>query len=268
MKKTVIAVACAATLAAVLVGCGNAPTPGGSDDASGAPAPTTSAPVADPGNDTGGPAGSQTPAAGFLAIDMGERSMLDVHATDEGAVADAVVQMTNVGDVPLALGDGNIKIGDANGNVIVDVTDRNIFIAPSYLAEGCSGFIYTGNPLPLPDGYAAEGDYLLKGTATMTPIAGVYELPVSNVALGADDDGVPRLTGTVTNNTDKTFEFAEIAVAYVDNEDNMLGVASCVTAGLAPDESLDFEIDGYTLPAGCTMATISGYDVIANAPQF
>ena len=25
-------------------------------------------------------------------------------------------------------------------------------------------------------------------------------------------------------------EFAEIAVAYVDNEDNMLGVASCVTA--------------------------------------
>ena len=268
MKKTVIAIACAAALAATLVGCSNPPASGGSEDTSETSAPATSAPVVEPGGGTGAPTESQSPAAGTLAISMGELNMLDVHQTDSGAVADAVVQIINTGDVPLNLDDGNIKIGDANGNVIVNAADDSIFIAPSYLDPNCVGFIYTNSPLSLPDGYSAEDDYRLQGTATMIPIAGVYELPLSDIAVDKDGEGVPNMTGTVTNNTDKAFDIVEIAAVYMDNDDNTLGVASALVLELGPGESQEFTIDGHTLPVGCTMAVISGYDVIANAPVF
>ena len=54
----------------------------------------------------------------------------------------------------------------------------------------------------------------------------------------------------------------------MDNDDNTLGVASALVLELGPGESQEFTIDGHTLTVGCTMAVISGYDVIANAPVF
>ena len=199
---------------------------------------------------------------------MGELSLIDVHETDTGVGADVVIQVKNTGDVPLVMSSPYIKIANESGTVIVDESGNGIFTGPSYLRVGDIGFIYTSGPLTLPSGYFPGYGYKAQGSADLKACKEVYEYPISNLKISDDGHGTPMVTGTVTNDDTETAKLIELSAMFLDNEGQMLGVASDIVVNLAPGASESFEIDGYTLPVGCTMAVISDYDVIAVAPKY
>ena len=194
---------------------------------------------------------------------MGDFGLVDVHGTDTGVGADVVIEVINTGDVPLMLSNPNIKIANESGTVIVDESGNGIFTAPSYLRVGDIGFIYTTGPLPLPAGYFPGYNYLAQGSADLTACREVYEYPLSNLKIADDGFGTPTVTGTVTNDDTEKADLIEISAVFEDNDGHCLGVSSDIVVNLEPGASADFEIDGYLLPVGCTMAVISDYDVIA-----
>lgn len=207
-------------------------------------------------------------AQGRPQIAMGDLGMVHVHEIDGGVGADVVIQVTNTGDVPLVMSNPVIRVADASGNVIVDESGSSVFTGPSYLRVGDVGFIYTNSPLPLPAGYPVSQDYLAQGSADLSACKEVWEYPVSDLSIADGGMGMPEVTGTVTNDDDEAAPLVEVAVAYIDNEDNTLGIATTLVLELAPGESRDFTIDGLTLPVGCTLAMVSDYDVIATAPKY
>lgn len=194
--------------------------------------------------------------------------MVNVHETDYGVGADVVIEVINTGDVPLVLGAPNIKIANESGTVIVDESGNGIFTGPSYLRVGDVGFIYTSSPVPLPSGYFPGYNYLAKASADLTACKEVWEYPVTNLSISDDGFGTPTVSGTVTNDDSEKAELIELTAVFLDNEGNMLGVASDIVMNLSPGESKAFTIDGTLLPVGCTMAVISDYDVIAVAPKY
>ena len=184
-------------------------------------------------------------------------------ASDEGVGADVVIQVTNTGNVPLIMSNPYIKVADESGNILVDEHGNGIFSGPSYLRVGDTGFIYTNGPLPLPSGYAPGNNYLAQGSADLASCQEVHEYPLSNLKISEDSRGVPMVTGTVTNDDAETALLIEITAVFIDNENQTLGVAGALVVDVEPGASRDFEIDGYSLPVGCSMAVISNYDVIA-----
>ena len=192
---------------------------------------------------------------------------LNVHEGDTGVVADAAVQIVNTGDAPIILGASTIKIYNESGTEIVNASGNGVFTGPSYLRPGDFGFVYTSGPVSLPAGYFPGYDYKLTATTDITACEEVYEYPISNQKLSDDGYGVPVVTGTVTNDDVEKANLIEITAFFVDNEGELLGVASDVVVNLEPGESKNFEIDGYGLPVGCTLAVISNWDVIAVAPK-
>ena len=264
MKKSIFVIACAAALTMALAGCGGSSSSNEPANTSSTSAPAQATPT--PANDTSAPQSTPADGEGTLQLSLGELSMLSVHDSDDGVVADAVVEVINTGDTPLMLGTGTIRIGDANGNVILEQSDNGIFTGPTYLRPNDVGFIYTSLPLAMPEGYPAGDDYLVQGTADMTACSQIHQFPLSNQNITEDSLGKPTVTGTVTNDEADTAELIEITAIFLDNDDHMLGVSSTLVLDLAPGASADFEIDGTLLPVGCTMAVISGYDMIAVAP--
>lgn len=180
---------------------------------------------------------------------------------------DAAIQVKNTGDVPLVLGDGYIRIADENGNVIAEESGEGVVAAPAFLGVGDVAFIYSTSPIRLPEGYAPDAHYLAQASADLTACKEVVQYPTSNLKIYEDANGKPTVSGTVTNDKDEVAQALELAVAYVDNDDTTLGVASEVMQNLAPGESREFTIRGDALPVGCTLAVISNYDVIAAGPQ-
>jgi hypothetical protein len=199
---------------------------------------------------------------------MGDLNLLNVHETSTGVGADAVVQVVNTSNVPLVLSAPSIQIANESGTTIVNEAGNGIFTGPSYLRAGDVGFIYTTGPVPLPSGYFPGYDYKVSGTAEVIACKEVYEYPVSNLSISDGGDGAPMVSGTVTNDDTETADLVELSVAYLDNDGALMGVASDIVVNLAPGESKDFTIDGYTLPVSCTIAIVSDYDVIAVAPKF
>ena len=199
---------------------------------------------------------------------MENAGLVDVHGTDTGVGADVVIQVRNTGNVPVVLSNPNIKIANESKTVIVDDSGDSIFTGPSYLRVGDVGFIYTNSPLELPSGYFPGYNYLAQGSADLTACKEVYEYPLSNLKISDDGRGVPVVTGTVTNDDTERVDLIEITAVFDDNEGNLMGVAGTIELDVAPGESRNFSIDGYTLPVGCTMAVISNFDVIAVAPKF
>ena len=239
------------------------------------PADEAPAAIEPTGLDEGASASAEAPAASAAEpaasdaapkINLGELNLLDVHETDEGIVADAVLEVINTGDAPIALGTATISIFDENGEEVLTASGNGIFTGPSYLRPGDVGFLYTNSPFALPEGCDADGEYGLTGGVETTVCEEVWEYPVTDLALTDDGYGVPMVTGTVTNDDSRLAELIEITVVFLDNEHNMLGVASDVVMNLEPGTSTDFSIDGYTLPVGCTMAVIADYDALAVAP--
>ena len=199
---------------------------------------------------------------------MGDLSMINVHETDTGVGADVAIEVINTSDVPLVLGAPYIKIANESGTVIVNEGGNGIFTGPSYLRPGDIGFIYTSGPLPLPSGYFPGYNYLAQASADLTACKEVWEYPISNKSISEDAFGAPTVSGTVTNDDTEKADLIEVTAIFLDNEGNLLGVASDIVVNLAPGESTNFTIDGSSLPVGCTMAVISDYDVIAVAPKF
>lgn len=199
---------------------------------------------------------------------MGNLSLVSVHETNTGVGADVVIQVQNTGNVPLVMSKPNIKIANESGTVIVDESGNGIFTGPSYLDVGDIGFIYSSSPIPLPSGYFPGHNYLAQGSAELTACKAVHEYPTSNLQISDDGQGVPTVTGTVTNNDSEKANLIEVTAAFLDNEGHMLGVANEVVVNLEPGQSKEFTIRGDFLPVGCTMAVISNYDVMAVAPKY
>lgn len=194
---------------------------------------------------------------------IGEGYVLDVYETDAGTVADAVVEIKNTGKVPIVLGASAIEILDADGKVLVNEGGNGIFTAHSYLQPSDVGFVYTTGPLLLPTGSRPDADYMLSASADVSACSEVREYPISDLSIEDDGYGMPMVSGTVNNDDSESVRLVEISIAFLDNDAELLGVASTVVTNLAPGESRSFEIEGYGLPIGCTMAVIADYDVIA-----
>ncbi len=262
MKKLIVPLVMIA-MAVALTGCAQLPLPffgnsGGSSSSSVSSSSTVSSTAKSSSSST-----QVTPQ-----ITMGELSLLDVHGTDTGVGADAVVQVKNTSSVPLVLGAPHIRIADESGKVIVDEGGNGIMTGPSYLRPGDTGFIYTTGPVPLPSGYFPGYNYKLQGTADVSACKEVHEYPISNKSISDGGNGAPMVSGTVTNDDSVKADLVEISVAYLDNGGNLMGVASTIVTNLAPGQSKSFTIDGYTLPVSCTLAIVSDYDVIAVAPKY
>lgn len=91
---------------------------------------------------------------------MGILSLVHVYEADGGMGADVVIQVTNTGDVPLVMSSPVIKVADASGNVIAEVSGDGIVTGPTYLGVQDIGFIYTNRPIQLPAGTATGTNYL------------------------------------------------------------------------------------------------------------
>lgn len=267
----VTALCCAFVFALGLSACGGSLSDGTASSVSSSTSPEASSSSAQTSTETSSAAStpstsdvsSQVMTQGAPQITMGNLGLVSVHETDEGVGADVVIQVTNTGDVPIIMSNPYIKVADASGNVIVDEHGNGIFTGPSYLRVGDTGFIYTNGPLTLPSGYAPGNNYLAQGSADLAACKEVHEYPLSNLKISEDSRGVPMVTGTVTNDDAETALLIEITAVFIDNENQTLGVAGTIAVDVEPGASRDFEIDGYTLPVGCTMAVISNYDVIA-----
>lgn len=297
MKKGIVIVVmcCAFVLALGLAACGGSPSGGSASSASsaaspastsatesGSPASSAASPASASSAVNGGSAASASSAStssgaaaasaasasqGALQITMGELSMVNVHGTDTGVGADVVVQVQNTGNAPLVLSNPNIKIADESGKIIVDESGNGIFTGPSYLGVGDVGFIYSSGPIPLPAGYFPGYNYLAQASAELTACKSVHEFPISNSQIADDGNGMPVVTGTVSNNDIEKASLIEITAVYLDNEGYMLGVASEPVVNLEPGQSRDFAIHGDFLPVGCSLAVVANYDVIAVAPK-
>ena len=283
MRKSIIIVAFAAVLACALAfalaGCVQVTVQGKGSSESASSAASVEAGASSgavsagsPSATSGSAASSASPstasAQGAPQVTTGELNMVEVHGTDTGVGADVVVQVKNTGDVPLVMASPTIRIADESGKVIVDESGNGLMTGPSYLRVGDVGFIYTSGPLPLPAGYFPGYNYTAQASADLNACKEVYEYPLSNLKISEDGSGVPIVTGTVTNDDSVKADLIELTAVFLDNDGNVLGVATDIVVNVAPGESKDFTIDGYTLPVGCTMAVISDYDTIAVAPKF
>jgi len=277
MKRSIRMMVCTAAVAVAsvlaLAGCSQpaAQQEGSSGEASSVAVAPTGSDVAGASTDTSSvfDESAELPVSqGAIYISLGDRNLLQVRNSDAGVVADAVLEVRNTGDVPLMLVDGTLSIFDENAEEVLTLTGDDVCIAPSSLNPGDVGFLYTKAPVALPEGCSADAKYELTGNASMVPCEGVWEYRISDVVLSDDGNGAPMLTGKVTNDDTELAERIEITAVFLDNERNMLGVASDVVVNLEPGGITDFTINGNMVPAGCTMAVIAGYDAIAVAPKF
>ena len=232
--------------------------PSSNDESSSATSAPTPAPVPTP---------TPAPAQGKPQITMGKLGMVHVHETGGSMVADVVIQVTNTGDVPLVMSNPVIKVADASGSVIAEVSGDGIVAGPTYLGVQDIGFIYSIKPIQLPAGTAPGTNYLAQGSADLTACADVHQFPLSNLKIGDGGREVPVVTGTVTNDTTESVPSVEVTALYVDNDTHMLGVATTHVSDLAPGTSQDFTIGADSLPIGCSLALVSDYDVMAVAPK-
>lgn len=277
----VVALALATVLSVVLAGCGGPSSTGvasdesasvassdvsaSSDDSVVSESPAGDSVIAEPSASSSSSRASST--QGKPQISMGKLGLVQPHKTDAGVVVDVVIQVTNTGSVPLVMSHPLIRLADEGGKVILEESGDAIFAGPSCLGVGDVGFIYSLKPLSLPQGYSVDKTYLAQGSADLVACRDVHQYPVSGLSIGDDGRGVPTVTGTVTNDESQTADTIELAVAFVDNDGHMLGVASGVVRDLAPGKTQDFKISGEQLPVGCTLAIIADYDVMAAAPR-
>ena len=276
-RKTISTIATGAmlVLALGLVSCGGSPTEAekvsqANEASKASEVAATDAegkPSSNDGSSSTTPAPAPAPAQGKPQIAMGKLSLVHVHETDGSVVADVVIQVTNTGDVPLVMSNPVIKVADASGNVIADVSGDGIVTGPTYLGVQDIGFIYSTKPIQLPAGTAPGTNYLAQGSADLTACADVHQFPLSNLKIGDGGREVPVVTGTVTNDTAENVSSVEVTALYVDNDTHMLGVATTHVSDLAPGASQDFTIGADSLPVGCSLALVSDYDVMAVAPK-
>ena len=169
---TTIATGAMLVLALGLVSCGGSPTETEKASQANEASKTSEVAATDvegkPSSDDESPSGTPTsvptptpaPAQGKPQITMGTLSLVQVYEADGGMGADVVIQVTNTGDVPLVMSSPVIKVADASGNVIAEVSGDGIVRGPTYLGVQDIGFIYTNRPIQLPAGTATGTNYL------------------------------------------------------------------------------------------------------------
>ncbi len=237
MKK----ILCFALIALLLCGCA-------------APVATTEAPASVPSIEAVQAEQAEAPAEEAFEITYQNAR---AYKSNIGTVwAQAIVEITNTGTVPLYIGSSAYDLEDADGKLIASRTMVSAF--PSVLDVGEKGYMYEETILeeepsgeltilPRPDVEAAKVD--------------LVRFPVTDEEIKDGDYGVGlKMLGRVENTSDEAQSMVYIATAMYDAAGTPVGLMfNILTEELAPGAKIGFECNGMSLPEDVTVDAIASH---------
>ena len=187
--------------------------------------------------------------------------ILNCYERNDGVTAcDAMLEITNVGDVPIWLNDeAHLDIYNESGSVIASCTKGNIDLIPEVIEPGERGYYVTRKGIELPGGYFAGHAYELGGEIYPAMAEkDVHGYPLEIVSVN-DDSGKPSALGYVTNNTDHDYPNIQLYIVYYSNDDRPVAAAHDYIGKLAPGSRQPFSLGGKLTFDSASIAEVSNY---------
>lgn len=157
----------------------------------------------------------------------------------------AYAKVENVGDKPIKVNAGVLEVFDEKGDIITSSDRMNAYVA--YLNPGEYTYVRTYSELE--DSTKSVGDYSLTLTGKSVSSSSSIRLPCeTELKLNVGNGWLTYnyMYALVTNNTDGPLYGIEIAFALLDEEENILYIASdelYSNTALTPGSSMIFRMD-------------------------
>ena len=174
-----------------------------------------------------------------------------------------IVGIKNTGNTPIYMKNCVFDLEDKNGHLLQ--SDDMISDAPSWIAPGETGYFYNSLNTLLDDSVSLENGLKLVAQITLkkandTPI----EYSVSDTSLqkvGSFENF--KITGRITNHTEKDQQYLYINIILFDNAGNTIGISGTSITNLYAGATVSFDWDAYFINKNITYEDVHSFKVIA-----
>lgn len=176
-----------------------------------------------------------------------------------------IVEIQNTGSSYLYLENCTFDLEDDSGHLLQ--SDSFISSCPNVIAPGEKGYFYNGltgtidENVDLSNGIKLVPQY--KVSIAKKGKDAIVEYQVSDTDLKGGKKKRPKVTGRITNNTDKDNSLLGVSIVFYDKEGKVLGIADTSVMDLDAGVTKSFDCDCYFLNDKVTADKIGEYKVIA-----
>lgn len=177
-----------------------------------------------------------------------------------------IVEVTNTGSSYLYLDDCTFDLEDNDGHLLQ--SDSMIPSCPDVIAPGEKGYFYSSiGSSSIDDGVSLDNGIKLVPSLSVEVARGgasaIVEYDVSDTDLRTDDFNRPKVTGRVTNNTDKDNSYLYINVLFYDADGKIIAISGTSVTNLSAGATTSFECSTMFTDDSLTMDSIGSYEIIA-----
>lgn len=176
-----------------------------------------------------------------------------------------IVEITNTGSTNIYLKDCAFDIEDNDGHLLQSAS--LISKCPDIIAPGEKGYFYNGiganlldKEVSIDNGLKLVPHYKLEEARGES-----VDYEISDIALRKDDYGNAKITGRITNNTDKDDSLYYINALFKDSSGKVLFITGTNIMDLTAGSTVSFEITAMYADNSIDFDSIADYEIVARA---
>lgn len=174
-----------------------------------------------------------------------------------------IVGIKNTGNTPIYMKNCIFDLEDKNGHLLQ--SNDMVSNAPSWIAPGDTGYFYNSLGTHLNNGISLENGLKLVAQITLKKATSKpVEYSVSDVSLQKIDSSEKfKITGRVTNHTEKDQSYLYLNIILFDDVGNAIGISGTSVTDLYAGATVSFDWSAYFINENIAYEDVHSFKVIA-----
>ena len=216
--------------------------------------------------------GSATPAAEAAKPEMSYEitdTSFNYYTDSIGSVEFyGIIEVTNTGNTNIYLKDCTFDLEDNDGHLLQ--SESLISSCPDIIAPGEKGYFYNGIGSMFLDKDVStdNGLNLVPHYKLIEANGDIVDYKVTDTALRKDDFDNAKVTGRITNSTDKDVSLLYVEVLFKDASGKVLVITGTNVTGIDAGSTTSFEVSTLFKNTAISFEDIADYEVVARKSHY